>query len=143
MFHSVIPRVLAKPFAMGTIRCMALAASATTSTTASNIGTAILVFAAVRGEKQGELAEALGMTDYQLSRRLNGKARWSPDELQAVAEHFELPSVGLLFMTPTQLLDRLRASGYKQVNAVDMPGGQMELLGSDPRTWRAPALAAV
>ena len=98
----------------------------------ATIATSIAVLAALHGEKQSDLAKALGMTDYQLSRRLNLKARWTPDELDAIAEHYRIP-VGLLFTPADQLLERLLVAGYK-------PAIGVHPLGPDQTELWDPAL---
>ncbi|MZE55025.1 helix-turn-helix domain-containing protein [Streptomyces sp. SID5770] len=55
---------------------------------------AALMFAT--GERQGDLADGLGITQGQVSRKQTGSALWSLDDLDRLAAHYGIPVPDLL-----------------------------------------------
>jgi transcriptional regulator with XRE-family HTH domain len=56
--------------------------------TQERVTTSVRVEMALRREHQSDLARALGLTQTSVSARLNGRTRWSVDDLDKLAEHF-------------------------------------------------------
>ena len=50
------------------------------------VGMNVAVIAQIRGRTQRELAEACGVTQSSMSRRIAGSTDWSPDDMQKVAD---------------------------------------------------------
>ncbi|MFF9343824.1 MULTISPECIES: helix-turn-helix domain-containing protein [unclassified Streptomyces] len=48
------------------------------------------------GERQGDLATAIGLSRAQVSRKQSGAAHWSLDDVDLLAAHYGLPVLGLL-----------------------------------------------
>ncbi|MEU9044596.1 MULTISPECIES: helix-turn-helix domain-containing protein [unclassified Kitasatospora] len=67
--------------------------------TLSTLETLRLTIAAIRqrtGERQRELATALGLTQDKVSRRQSGAQPWSLDEVDALASHWGMGPLDLL-----------------------------------------------
>ncbi|WSM81151.1 helix-turn-helix domain-containing protein [Actinacidiphila glaucinigra] len=58
------------------------------------------------GESQARVAEALGVTQGQVSRRQSGTAAWSLDDCDALAAHYGIDVLDLL-AGPTRACDAL------------------------------------
>jgi hypothetical protein len=48
------------------------------------------------GERQGDLAVAIGLSQAQVSRKQSGAARWSLEDIDALSAHYGLPVLDLL-----------------------------------------------
>lgn len=59
-------------------------------------------------QSQSDFAEALGLAQGSVSRKLNGKAEWTSADIANVAEYFSLPFSALV--SPTALKDYLFAN---------------------------------
>jgi hypothetical protein len=53
--------------------------------TNERVGQNVRMIAALRGKSQLELAVTLGVDESSMSRRINGKTDWSPDEMEKAA----------------------------------------------------------
>ena len=56
----------------------------------------IRVLMARRRITQGDLAELLGVSRPTLSSRMNGRVPWTVDELEALANYFDMPITALI-----------------------------------------------
>ncbi|WP_369228024.1 helix-turn-helix domain-containing protein [Streptomyces sp. R39] len=61
------------------------------------------------GESQTRLADALGVTQAQVSRRQSGTAGWSLSDCEAVAAHYGIDALDLL-AGPTRAVEALPAA---------------------------------
>lgn len=61
---------------------------------------------ALRAESQADLAAALGTSKAGISKRMNGRLRWSLDDLERLAEHYALPLDAFLRPTPPAWTER-------------------------------------
>lgn len=93
--------------------------------TQERVTSAVRMFMAARKLKQSDLAEALGITQPSVSAKLHGRARWSVDDLDRLAERFEVNAADLL-VPPTAYLRPTGSSVTHQYQSamalvVDLP----------------------
>lgn len=69
----------------------------------ANVARVVRTFLGHQHKSQNELAQALGMDAASMSRALNGKRRWTIDDLYEMAEFFGI-SVSIFFEDPESLL---------------------------------------
>jgi hypothetical protein len=71
-----------------------------------NFRLTVVTLLSATGENQTVLANALGVSQGQVSRRLRGRAAWTLDDVDAVSSHFAIP-VPELMCGPTHALKKL------------------------------------
>lgn len=64
--------------------------------TQERVTTAVRMLVAARRQRQEDLAAVLGVTQPSVSAKMRGRARWSVDDLDKLAEHFDVPLHDLL-----------------------------------------------
>lgn len=67
------------------------------------------------GESQRAVAEALGLTQTQVSRRQSGAASWQLDDVDALAEHYGVGALELL-AGPTRACEALPETRRRTVS---------------------------
>lgn len=71
------------------------------------IGRVAAVLLALHGERQRDLARLLGIDDASITRRIrDGRGSWTPEQLEAMADHFGVP-ISVLFLSPQDLAQAL------------------------------------
>lgn len=75
----------------------------------ANVCRVVNMLLAARGQQRRDLAGPLRVSGGQVSNRLNGKAKLTVRDLEALAKHFDLPPEVFL-RDPTELIDRRRFS---------------------------------
>lgn len=80
------------------------------------------------GDSQSELADALGLTQTQVSRRQAGRTAWTLDDCDSLAAHFGLPVLDVL-AGPTRACELLSADRRRSARAVR--GAARAARGSD------------
>lgn len=79
-----------------------MASLATLTPRQMGISTIVRVLLAARGMTQSDLADQLGLHKTQVGQSLHGKRRWTIEDLEAMAEVFDVP-VSRFFEDPEVL----------------------------------------
>ncbi|MET7619088.1 helix-turn-helix transcriptional regulator [Streptomyces sp. NPDC005408] len=90
------------------------------------------------GDSQSELAEALGLTQTQVSRRQAGRTAWTLDDCDSLAAHFGVPVLDLL-AGPTracELLPPTRRRAARGTARAPRPRDASAGRGGGPRIGR-------
>ncbi|MFF5927053.1 helix-turn-helix domain-containing protein [Streptomyces hydrogenans] len=74
------------------------------------------------GERQGDLAAAIGLSQAQVSRKQSGAAHWSLDDVDLLAAHYGLPVLDLL-AGPTHAVGVLHGAAPRLPSAAPAPTG--------------------
>ncbi|MFE7029103.1 helix-turn-helix domain-containing protein [Streptomyces sp. CWNU-52B] len=84
---------------------------------AERVGITVAALMHATQESQAQLAQALGVSQAQVSRRQAGSASWSLDDCDALAEHYGIDVLDLLAgpsRACEQLPDARRTAGQQQ-----------------------------
>ncbi|MFJ4217202.1 helix-turn-helix domain-containing protein, partial [Streptomyces hydrogenans] len=92
------------------------------------------------GERQGDLAAAIGLSQAQVSRKQSGAAHWSLDDVDLLAAHYGLPVLDLL-AGPTHAVGVLHGAAPRLPSAATAPTGPTS--ESTPEPVAAPVPAPV
>lgn len=77
--------------------------TATETTASDNVSAVVRMMLAARNEKFDVLVPALGIGRTTTFEKVSGRRRWYAEEVQALAEYFELP-VGAFYAGPMRLV---------------------------------------
>lgn len=66
------------------------------------------------GENQGDIASVLGVTQAAVSNKMAGKTNWSLPDIEAMAEHFDVPASVML-----EDSRNLIGGGFRRLNDED------------------------
>lgn len=75
-------------------------------TTQEKIGQSVRALAAAFGDQQTDLAKVLAVSQVSVSRKLRGALRWSLDDIQALAAHYNV-TVDQVLAGPRAWLGRI------------------------------------
>lgn len=104
------------------------------------VGQNVRLIAQMRGKSQVELALTLGVDATSMSRRINGRTDWSPDEMQKVASLLDV-KVWRLF-EPLPDLDSNQEPTHSEIAAQEQ-GELIDLGAARKRRTKAAASAQV
>ncbi|MFB7345373.1 acyltransferase [Streptomyces hydrogenans] len=83
------------------------------------------------GERQGDLAAAIGLSQAQVSRKQSGAAHWSLDDVDLLAAHYDLPVLDLL-AGPTHAVGVLHGAAPGIQSAATAPTDATRKPGPEP-----------
>ncbi|MER8034170.1 acyltransferase [Streptomyces hydrogenans] len=83
------------------------------------------------GERQGDLAAAIGLSQAQVSRKQSGAAHWSLDDVDLLAAHYDLPVLDLL-AGPTHAVGVLHGAAPRLQSVAPAPTDATRKPGPEP-----------
>lgn len=89
-----------------------------------NVSSIVRGLLGLRHMRQSDLAPVLGITPSGVNEKLQGRRKWTLDDLDAMAEHFDI--------SPATFFDEPEALLRSRCVALPMPAGQMELAFTVP-----------